>query len=258
MQSVTKLRTEATKSVVNELRELGLTTYEAQAYVALIQNPYTSATQLCNETGIPDSKIYFALEELQKKGLVVVSEGVPRHYKALPPKQALNKLKGIITQQYEAQVGKLSQLSLALEPLHSKGEREDVELAYVVKGFDNVLARMIEVLSSARREAVVFIPSTEILERLAPHLEKLRRGGVKIRLAIPPKTEKQFDATRFGEAKELTRNCMDSWLVMVDGKTVISSSEWKTDHCHAILTQDPVIVAMSREYFESPPCCTTI
>lgn len=258
MQSATKLRTEAMKSVVNELRELGLSTYEAQAYVALIQNPYTSATQLCNETGIPDSKIYFALEELQKKGLVVVSEGVPRHYKALPPKQALNKLKGIITQQYEAQVGKLSQLSLALEPLYSKGEREDVELAYVVKGFDNVLARMVEVLSSARREAVVFIPSIEILERLAPHLEKIRRSGVKIKLAVPPKAHKQFDATRFGEARELTQNCMDSWLVMVDGKTVISSSEWKTDRCHAILTQDPIIVAMSREYFESPRCCITI
>ena len=258
MQSATKLKIEAMKSVVNELREFGLTAYEAQAYVALIQNPDTSATQLCNETGIPDSKIYFALEELQKKGLVVVSEGVPRHYKALPPKQALNKLKGIITHQYETQVGKLSQLSLALEPLYSKGEKEDVELAYVVKGFDNVFARMVEVLSSAKREAVVFIPSAEILERLTPHLEKIRRAGVKIKLAIPPKTRKQFDATRVGDVKELTQNCMDSWLVMVDGKTVISSSEWNTERCHAILTQDPIIVSMSREYFESPRCCTSI
>jgi sugar-specific transcriptional regulator TrmB len=258
MQSATKLKSEATRSVVNELRALGLSAYEAQAYVALIQNPYTSATQLCNETGIPDSKIYFALEELQKKGLVVVSEGVPRHYKALPPKQALGKLKGIITQQYEAQIGKLSQLSLALDPLYSKGEKEDIELAYVVKGFDNVLTRMIEVLSSARREATIFVPSVEILERMATHLEKIHRGGVKIRLAVPPKVLKQFDITRLVEARELTQNCMDSWLVMVDGKTVISSSEWKTERCHAILTQDPIIVAMSREYFESPRCCTTI
>lgn len=258
MQSVAKLRGEGMRGVVNGLREFGLTGYEAQAYVALIQNPDTSATQLCNETGIPDSKIYFALEELQKKGLVVVSEGVPRHYKALPPKQALSKLKGILSEQFEAQVGKLTQLSLALEPLYSKGEKQDVELAYVVKGFDNVLARMIEVLSSARREAYVFIPSIEILERLAPHLEKSRRSGVKLKLAIPPKARKQFYTARLGEAKELTPDCMDSWLVMVDGRTVISSSEWKTDRCHAILTQDPIIVAMSREYFESPRCCTPI
>lgn len=257
MQS-TRLRSEAMRSVVNELRELGLTTYEAQAYVALIQNPFTSATELCNETGIPDSKIYFALEELQRKGLVIVSEGVPKHYKALPPKQALNKLKEVLTHQYEAQVGKLSQLNLALAPLYSKGEREDVELAYVVKGFDNVLARMIEVLSSAKREALVFIPSTEILERLAPHLEKIRRSGVKLRLAIPPETYERSNVGRLGDVKELTQDCMDSWLVMVDGKTVISSSQWKTDRCYAILTQDPIIVAMSREYFESPRCCTTI
>jgi len=258
MQSATKLKAEGMKSVVNELRELGLTAYEAQAYLALIQNPNTTATRLCNETGIPDSKIYFALEELQKKGLVVVTGGVPKRYKALAPKHAMSKLKSIITQNYEVQVGRLNQLSLALAPLYSKGEKEDVELAYVVKGFENVLARMIEVLSSARREAVVFIPSIEILERLFPHFEKMRRGGVRIKLAVPPKIPRAFDVTRFEDVKEITRDCADSWLAMVDGKTVISSSEWKTDRCHAILTQDPVIVAMSREYFESPRCCTSI
>lgn len=258
MQSTTKLKAEGMKSVVNELRELGLTAYEAQAYLALIQNPSATATKLCNDTGIPDSKIYFALEELQRKGLVVVTGGVPKRYKALAPKQAMNKLKLVITRNYESQVGRLNQLSLVLEPLHSKGEREDVELAYVVKGFDNVIARMVEVLSSARREAVVFIPSVEILERLLPHLEKMRRSGVRIKLAIPPKLPRGFDVARLGDVKELTTDCADSWLAMVDGRTVISSSEWKTERCHAILTQDPIIVSMSREYFESPRCCTTI
>jgi sugar-specific transcriptional regulator TrmB len=250
-----RVNTEAQRSILNGLRDLGLTTYEAQAYLALVQNPDISATQLCNKTGVPDSKIYFALEELQRKGLVVVSEGVPRHYRALAPKEALGKLRSQMTREYETQVEKLNQLSLTLEPLYTRSEREDVELAYIVKGFDNVLSRMIDVLKSAKREVVILVPNLEIFERVEPHLDKIRRSGVKVKLAIPPKLRKQIDTSRFADVRELTPNCMDSWLAIADGKTVISSSEWRTERCHAILTQDPVLVAMSREYFESPRCC---
>jgi sugar-specific transcriptional regulator TrmB len=250
-----RVNAEAQRSILNGLRDLGLATYEAQAYLALVQNPDISATQLCNKTGVPDSKIYFALEELQRKGLVVVSDGVPRHYRALAPKEALGKLRSQITREYETQVEKLNQLSLTLEPLYARSEREDVELAYIVKGFDNVLSRMIDVLKSAKREAVILVPNLEIFERVEPHLDKIRQRGVKVKLAIPPKHRKRIDASRFADVRELTPNCMDSWLAIADGKTVISSSEWRTERCHAILTQDPVLVAMSREYFESPRCC---
>lgn len=251
----TKLTADATRSILNGLRDLGLTTYESQAYLTLIRNPNISATQLCNEAGIPDSKIYFALEELQKKGLVVVSQGVPRHYTALHPKEALNKLKSLISEEYEAQLEKLNQLTIALEPLYARAEREDVELAYVVKGFDNVLSRMMEILKSAKREVVVFIPNKNIYDRLEAQLATLRRSGVKVRLAVPPRMRKQMDPARFSEVRETSPNCEDCWLAVVDDKTVISSSQWMTERCHAIMTQDPVLVAMSREYFESPRCC---
>ena len=251
-----EIHVKATKSVLNELRDLGLSTYEAQAYLSLIQTPNVSATDLCNDTGIPDSKIYFALEELQRKGLIVVSEGVPRRYRALRPKDALLKLKSIITREYEAQIGRLNQLAVALEPLYSPGERADVDLAYVVKGFDNVLNRMQEVLRSARQEAVIFIPNTNIYDRLAKTIANLRREGVKVKLALPPKMRKELQIGEGSEIRTMSPNCHHCWLAVVDNKTAISSSEWMTDRCHAILTQDPVLVAVSREYFENPRCCT--
>lgn len=254
-RSTTQLTTDATRSMLNALRDLGLTTYEAQAYLALIRNQNVSATQLCNETGIPDSKIYFALEELQRKGLVVVTEGVPKRYRGLHPKEALGKLRSQITQEYEARIEKLNQLAISLEPLYDGVERKDVELAYVLKGFDNVLSRMTEALRAAKREVVVFIPDMNIYDRLASQLLRLHRSGVKVKLAVHSKARKHVDSSRFAEVRELAPHCEDNWLAIVDGKTVISASEWKTERCHAILTQDPVLVAMSREYFENPRCC---
>jgi sugar-specific transcriptional regulator TrmB len=247
----------AAKSILNGLRELGLSSYESQAYVALIRNPNISAPQLCNESGIPDSKIYFALEELQKKGLIVVSEGVPRHYVALRPKQALSKLKSLISVEYEAQLDKLNQLTIALEPLYARAERDDIELAYVVKGFENVLKKMKELVKDAKREVVVFIPNLSIYDQFEEQLRGLRRTGVKVRAAVPPAILKQMDRSAFSEIREMSPNCEDCWLVVVDGKTVISSSQWTTERCYAILTQDPTLVAMSREYYDSPRCCAT-
>jgi sugar-specific transcriptional regulator TrmB len=250
-----RLTSEATKSVLNELRDSGLTTYEAQAYLALTRHQDVSATQLCNEASIPDSKIYFALEELHKKGLVVVSEGVPKHYRALPPKEALGKLKSMITQDYESRVDRLDKLTILLEPLYTKKERDDVELAYVVKGLDNVLTRTVELLKTANREVITFIPELAIYDRLEHNLANLRKRGVKVRLAVPKKILKKVDRALFTEIRETTPNCGSCWITLVDGKTVITSSEWDTERCHAILTQDSVIVDMSREYFESPRCC---
>lgn len=246
---------EATRSILGALRELGLSTYEAEAYLTLIRNPNISATQVCNEAGIPDSKVYFALEELQKKGLVLVSEGVPKHYRALPPGEALGKLKAMITQEYESQLEKLRQVTVALEPMYKRAEKDDVELAYVVKGFENVLRRIIDTLRNTQREAVLFIPELDIYDRLASHLLNLRRRGVKVKLALPSKLRRRVDVSRFSDVRELSSRCEDCWIVIVDGKTVISSSAWKTDRCHAILTQDPVLVAMSTEYYENPRCC---
>ena len=93
-----KLTAASAKSALNALRELGLTTYEAQAHPTLVQNQDISATALCNETGIPDSKIYFALEELHKKGLIVVGDGTPRLHRAFHPKEAFGKLKRQLSQ----------------------------------------------------------------------------------------------------------------------------------------------------------------
>lgn len=256
LSAETKLSRESTKSALNTLRDFGLTTYEAQAYLGLIGNPDISATQLCNETGIPDSKIYFALEELQKKGLTLVSEGVPRRYRALRPKDALAKLKSLMTKEYESQVEKLNQLTIALEPLYTRSEREEIELAYIVKGFDNVLQRMIDILKGAKREVVVFIPNIEIYNRLSSHLANSKAKGVKVKLAVSASIRRVVESG-FAEIREMSPNCKDCWLIVADGKTVISSSQWMTDRCHAIMTQDPVLVSMSREYYESPRCCIT-
>ena len=49
-------------SIATKLRELGLSSFAARALVSLLDNSPQSAGSICNATGIPDSKIYYALE----------------------------------------------------------------------------------------------------------------------------------------------------------------------------------------------------
>src|SRR5438128_2680075 len=77
------------------LRDLGFSGYAADAFCALVRVSDATAGDLVVKTGIPDSKIYYALDELAEKGLVEVQEGKPKTYRVVPAKEVeirLNRL----------------------------------------------------------------------------------------------------------------------------------------------------------------------
>ncbi|MFQ6074682.1 MAG: helix-turn-helix domain-containing protein [Candidatus Bathyarchaeia archaeon] len=63
--------------------------------------PPTSAGALCKETGIPDFKIYYALDELHKKGMVAVQYGKPKLYRALRSREAMGNLKHQLSDEHQ-------------------------------------------------------------------------------------------------------------------------------------------------------------
>src|SRR2546425_12665427 len=69
------------------LRELGLSGYAADAFCALVRLPQATAGELVAKTGILDSKIYYALDELAEKGLVAVQAGEAQTHKGGPPEE---------------------------------------------------------------------------------------------------------------------------------------------------------------------------
>src|SRR5947199_88880 len=66
------------------LRDLGFSGHAADAFYALVRISHATAGDLVVKTGIPDSKIYYALDELAEKGIVEVQEGKPKTYRAVP------------------------------------------------------------------------------------------------------------------------------------------------------------------------------
>ena len=58
-------------NIVENLVKLGFTTYEARAYVALLDSHPATAYEAAKLSGLPTSKIYQVLSRLQEKGMVM-------------------------------------------------------------------------------------------------------------------------------------------------------------------------------------------
>src|SRR5256886_16579300 len=78
--------------IAGTLRELGLSRHAAQAFCALVETTHATAGELVRKTGIPDSKIYYALDELEEKGFVEVQAGRRKTYRGVPPKEVEMRL----------------------------------------------------------------------------------------------------------------------------------------------------------------------
>jgi len=81
------------EDVVGELVFLGLTEYEAKAYVALVGMGEGSARQISDASGVPRPRIYDILELLEKKGFVEVGQGSPMLFRALDPEKLMRILR---------------------------------------------------------------------------------------------------------------------------------------------------------------------
>src|SRR5438093_13643835 len=84
------------EDLVSRFVSQGLASYPARTLVALLENPGAPASRLCEITGIPDSKIYQALDDLDRNwNLIEVRKGTPSRHKALGVEQIITNLREI-------------------------------------------------------------------------------------------------------------------------------------------------------------------
>ena len=81
------------ESVAKKLQKVGLTEYEAKAYLSLLRDHLNSATKLSEKSGVPRTKIYQVLESLENKGWIRIYSGIPLLFKAVDPRDIFEKFK---------------------------------------------------------------------------------------------------------------------------------------------------------------------
>ena len=83
-----KLPSENPVQVIECLKSLGLTKYEALVYIALLKLVSATASEIHEISGVPRASVYTVIDQLLDKGLVSVSQSAPKRFAAFSPEDA--------------------------------------------------------------------------------------------------------------------------------------------------------------------------
>ena len=116
---------------LERLHRLGLTSYEARAYLALLRRDSSTAAETARIAGLPRQRVYDVLSSLVEKGLASTRPGKAVKYSATSPEQAL----GSLIAQHRHQLADLERETTsmldALTPAYLAGQEHTDPLEYI-------------------------------------------------------------------------------------------------------------------------------
>jgi sugar-specific transcriptional regulator TrmB len=167
---------QARSTAVTQLKALGLSTYAARTFVALVSLGEGTAQDVSEVADVPRTRVYDAADELHDRGLVDVKQSSPQRYWAISTETAGRHFE----QEYDHRVTVLTD---ALDQLASVNRSTEQQGVWTVTGRDTVTERVVDFISSADDE-VVYMTAEELLtDEITECLSTVSDRGVSIRLA---------------------------------------------------------------------------
>jgi len=162
------------KSVIAKLSELGLSGYEAKAYIALTKEHPLTAYEIAKSSGVPTSKIYEVLGKLLEKRIIYPlneDHAKTKRYIPMNPEEVLN-------QYLSTSKGLVDSLKRDFLKLG-----RDQELGYIwsISDYDPLIDKAGRMIDAAQRIILVSLWPEE-LEKLEGALRKAEERGVRIAL----------------------------------------------------------------------------
>jgi HTH-type transcriptional regulator, sugar sensing transcriptional regulator len=169
------------------LEEVGLTLYERKALATLMVEGVADAETLCREGEVPSSKIYQAMEKLDRLGLVEIQPTRPRLYSAFPVDEVVGRLIAISRERadrFSEQAEKLRSI-LASHAGRVHGRKTFVDLAL---GMESHVKRHVMHLAAAQHRIWSYMErgDLEAIESAAakgfPVLRRIARNATERKL----------------------------------------------------------------------------
>lgn len=153
--------------MIEKLRKLGLTGYEAQAFVALLKLGDAEANEIAVKAKIPMGRIYNVLSNLEEFRLIRAQDTRPRKYECVEPSTALlrllkNKQEELKRENTEIET-LANSLTSELKGMRTKGSAKTF---WTVAIGNNSQELMQECVMGAEKEVLFFMASKNSSERL--------------------------------------------------------------------------------------------
>ncbi len=158
--------------VIEKLKKLGLSGYEAQAYVTLLKLGDTEANEIAGKAGIPMGRIYNVLSSLEEYHLIHVQETRPRKYACVEPAAAIERLLKNKREEFKRASLEMGEMAneLASELTGIKPKRS-ARIFWTVAIGDNSQELLRECITGAQNEVLFFMASRRTSERLKQKIQ---------------------------------------------------------------------------------------
>ncbi|HTY91836.1 MAG TPA: helix-turn-helix domain-containing protein [Methanocella sp.] len=223
--------------LIESLKTLGLTEYEAKVYSALVLFERSEVKPIYEFLNAPKPSVYQSLKTLMDKGLVQVVNAKPAIYRATPPQIALKHMMDVHRKAEENALLELEELE------KSRVKQETTDAIWTVYGDRNIDYGIEELLVKAKKSLKILMPQ----DRLR-YLELLRGKSVAVELLVF--SDDAMIPERYGLKSAVVHNAME--IDLADFTPILkyfSQVPLKGDQATRFL----FIMADGREFMYVPP-----
>jgi HTH-type transcriptional regulator, sugar sensing transcriptional regulator len=214
------------------LGKVGLTQYEARAYIALVARGVGDAATLASAAGIPRTSAYKVLESLAGKGYAKPTGGKPILFRPTPPIDVAESLKGAIQEVFE----RLANLHRVV------AEHGEPQLVYLISGREKVIQKIGDLLDQSARTFILTTPQiADVRDELGKKFQHAVKRGVQVTFVTAP-------LQRVPEGVEyVSRENLLATEVLADGEHALLAAPG-LDACG--FTDNPILTSHLKQFLE--------
>ncbi len=245
-------------------RYFNLNLYEVKIWTALLSRGVSTAGELSDIANVPRSRSYDVLESLEKKGFAITKLGKPIKYVAVPPEEVLERVKKNVVEESKQMTQRLEELKDTdvleeLSSLHNQGVEliEPTDLSGSLKGRHNLYNHLELVMKGAEKSITIMTTAQGLMRKVEgfkPMFEKLKKRGVKIRVAAPFTKDNAPAVKDLSSVADIRNSATNARFTVVDGKEmvfmVLDDAEVHPTYDVGIWINSPFFASAVEELFE--------
>ncbi len=231
-----------TEQLIETLEEAGLSPYQADAYVTILEVGAASATDIAHASSVPDPRIYDVLRDLEEKEYIETYKQGSLHARAHDPAGVLADL--------ESQAAQLETAAGEIDRRWNNPDIEDHNVS-VVKRLETVLSRTEGLIDGATDQVKLALTPAQFTQ-LAPRLEQAYERGVNVKLCLsgaPTKDLPTENTLEWTCSEARYRELPSPFLALVDRSWACVSPHDRSANRYSIIINDDTYAHVFHWYF---------
>jgi HTH-type transcriptional regulator, sugar sensing transcriptional regulator len=207
--------------LVGSLEELGLSRYEAGAYLTMIRKGSLAASEISYYANLPRTKVYSTLKKLEKKRLSIVSQSKPLICSAIPPEEAFRD----IVKLYERRSKNMKKIVDRLQKITEEQKpKASEERRYYILDPNSTLEKMKALIANSKSSVLAILDSwgIQLITQCKIAMIRAITNGVKIRLLFANQCIGNENLPSLPEDVDLKIGNVSSNVIIIDSSNMVA------------------------------------